>query len=156
MGTCWWKFDPNQFCYLSCIKKPRNQFFCYIFVLLKDWITKFLLIPSFHQLSWTSEFGASKKRFLEKFRRKMKIELENVILNPHKISTVQSCFRDNQRWNSAFRCWFCCSEKLIFQRRFRDFQVMYSAESNETALASADNFWIRTDQRWNPLRPQPG
>ena len=96
-------------------KNPKLKF-CYIFGLRKNWTTKLLFIPSFHQLGRKLEFGASKyRKVLWNVSKKMKIEQKNVIVNPRKISAVQSCSGGNQRWNSAVKRWFCCSEKFAVQ-----------------------------------------
>ena len=58
--------------------------------------------------------------------------MKDFSLNTQNISAVESFSRENQRWNSAVRRWFGCSEKNRFQRwsaLFRDFQGIYSAES---------------------------
>ena len=40
-----------------------------------------------------------------------------------KISAVQLCFRENQRWNSSDSALIFCSENLVFQRCFRENQL---------------------------------
>ena len=49
-----------------------------------------------------------------------------------KISAVQLCFRENQRWNSSDSALIYCSENLVFQRCFRENQLCF-----------------RENQRWN-------
>ena len=69
----------------------------------------------------------------------------------HIFGVFQRWFREHekhQRWSALFQSW----SALIFSESamFRDFQVMNSAETDLKV------FWIRADQRWMSLRPQPG
>ena len=80
----------------------------------------------------------------------MKVELQNVIPSPWEVSAVQRSF--------------CCSEKLTFKRwsvlnQYTDESVQCGKIKRwirtEKALVSVDDLWMRGDQRWNILKPQP-
>ena len=130
---------------------------------VSQWTNEFLLIPSFHQLGWKAKFWASKLRYFEMFRKKMTIELKNVIPNRQKNQRRSELFRKKSVLKQRCLVLILLLWRLIFQRWSQLNQWCSEISGNvqrwirtETSLVSADNFWIRGSQRWNPLRPQHG
>ena len=117
----------------------------------------FLLIVSSHQLDWKVEFWASNLRYIGIFRKKswkLNWEMSSWIQEKsalfsavaEKISADFAALKN--RFFSADQNWFSA-----IQRFLGNVQCWIRLE---TALVSAINFWIRDDQRWNPLRAHPG
>ena len=106
--------------------------------------------PFFSPIGQKNQNLVPRIRKFEMSRKKMKIQLKTVLLNPRKISAVQSCFRKyqrwkpalkqhclrvNQRWNNSVQRWFWCSKNWFFSAdqswisAAQRFSVEYSVES---------------------------
>ena len=145
--------------YLWPVKKLKNSIFVFFFVVSTE-----ILIPVSQNWGNLKDFG-----------EKLKFPLKNVGLNPQKTSANPSCFRENQSCSSLFwRNWLLkqsCSALILllwkiefsWNSRISWISAVHRFSVNiqrwirsETALVSADNFWITVDKRRIPLRPQPG
>ena len=139
-----WKFIPLnekilaktsstiQFIHLSCIEEPKNLSWCNIFGLSKNWTTKFCCF-------FFSPFG-QKVRILW-----LEIDALRNISEKNE-NLIEKCHPESTKKQLCSKLFQSRSALLIFQRRIR----------TEMALTRSDNFWIRSDERWNPMRPQPG
>ena len=95
-----------------------------------------------------------KLKYSERVRRKLK----NVILNATKISVVQHCFKQTQRYSSLIFLLWKIDFSSVDQSWINAVQRFSGKRQRRiragTLLVNADKFWTRRDQRWLYLRLQ--
>ena len=102
---CWWKFEPCQFFYLSCIKNPPIS----NVITLTSGNVRLSYCWSLRFTNWPQNQNLETSKWFEK-KWKLNWKMSSWI---HEKSTLFTAVSEK---NSTVQRWFRCSQKLIFQR----------------------------------------